>query len=92
MVDPDTGEVDRETVFKVLRHHHVDLSPDPLEPGNTLMVKGNSTLSLPFDEWVKRKTTDLLKRRFGVPIHHFFRPEMMGPDTPEPPNNAKDEK
>ena len=26
MVDPDTGEVDRETVFNVLRHHKVDVS------------------------------------------------------------------
>jgi hypothetical protein len=40
MVDPDTGEVDRETVFNVLRHHGVDVSPDPLQSGNTLMVKG----------------------------------------------------
>jgi len=83
MVDPDSGEVDRETVLNVLRHHNVDLSPDPLQPGNTLMVKGKVTLSLPLDEWVKRKTTDLLKRRFSIPIHHFFKPEMMAFETLE---------
>jgi len=89
MVDPDTGEVDRETVFNVLRHHKVDLSPDPLQAGNTLMVKGTVAISLPFDDWVKRKTTDLLKRKFSIPIHHFFRPEMMAFETlesPEQPN------
>jgi hypothetical protein len=83
MVDPDTGEVDRETVFNVLRHHKVDISPDPLQPGNTLMVKGTVAISLPFDEWVKRSTTDLLKRKFSIPVHHFFRPEMMAFETLE---------
>jgi hypothetical protein len=83
MVDPDSGEVDRETVLNVLRHHSVDVSPDPLQSGNTLMVKGKVTLSLPLDEWVKRKTTDLLKRRFSIPIHHFFKPEMMAFETLE---------
>lgn len=87
MINPDTGEVDKETVFMVLRYHKVDLSDDPLEKGNTLMVKGDTTLSLPFDDWVKRKTTDLLKRRFGVPIHHFFRPEMIKQGTPKSPES-----
>jgi len=85
MVDPETGEVDRETVFNVLRHHKVDLSPDPMQLGNTLMVRGDVAISMPFDDWVKRKTTDLLKRKFGIPIHHFFRPEMMAFETLEIP-------
>lgn len=86
MVDPDTGDVDRETVLNVLRHHKVDVSPDPLRSGNTLMVKGTIALSLPFDPWIKRKTTDLLKRKFSIPIHHFFRPEMMAFETLETPD------
>jgi hypothetical protein len=81
MIDPDTGEVDRETVFNVLRHYKVDVSPDPLEPENTLMVRGTVAISLPLDPWIKRKTTDLLKRKFGIPVHHFFRPEMMAFET-----------
>jgi hypothetical protein len=83
MVDPDSGEVDRETVFNVLRRHKVDVSPDLLQPGNMLMVRGTIALSLPFDAWVKRRTTDLLKRKFGIPVHHFFRPEMMAFETLE---------
>lgn len=46
MVDQDSGEVDRETVLNVLRHHKVDLSPDPLQSGNTLMVRGKVTISI----------------------------------------------
>ena len=87
MVDQDSGEVDRETVINVLRHHKVDVSPDPLVPSNTLMVRGNVAISLPLDDWVKRKTTDLLKRRFNIPVHHFFRPEMMAFETLEAPEN-----
>jgi hypothetical protein len=87
MVDPDTGEVDRETVFNVLRHHKVDMSPDPLQSGNMLMVKGSVAISLPFDAWVKRKTTDLLKRKFNIPVHHFFKPEMMAFETLESSDN-----
>jgi hypothetical protein len=86
MVDPDSGEVDRETVINVLRHHKIDVSPDPLLEGNTLMVRGLVAVSLPFDAWVKRKTTDLLKRRFGIPVHHFFKPEMMAFETLEAPD------
>jgi hypothetical protein len=88
MIDPETGEVDRETVLNVMRHHKVDVSPDPLEPGNILMVRGTVAISLPFDDWVKRKTTDLLKRKFGIPIHHFFRPEMMAFETLEIPDKT----
>jgi hypothetical protein len=87
MVDPDSGEVDRETVVNVLRHHKVDVSPDPLEPSSMLMVRGNVAMSLPLDAWVKRRTTDLLKRRFNIPAHHFFRPEMMAFETLESPEN-----
>ena len=74
-------------MLNVLRHHHVDLSPDPLQPGNTLMVKGSVAISIPLDDWVKRKTTDLLKRKFAVPIHYFFRPEMMAFEAMESPEN-----
>jgi len=85
MVNPDTGEVDREAVFSVLRHYKVDLSPDPMQGGNTLMVRGEVALSLPFDPWVRRRTLQLLKRRFSIPIHHFYRPEMMAFETLESP-------
>jgi hypothetical protein len=88
MVDPDSGEVDRETVINVLRHHKVDVSPDPLVPSNMLIVRENVAISLPFDAWVKRRTTDLLKRRFGIPIHHFFKPEMMAFETLESSDKA----
>jgi hypothetical protein len=54
------------------------------------MVRGLVAVSLPFDAWVKRKTTDLLKRRFGIPVHHFFKPEMMMAfetlEAPDKPN------
>jgi hypothetical protein len=77
VIDPETGEVDRDTVLAVLRYHKVDVSPDPLEEGNVLMVRSQIVRSIPLDPWVKRKTTDFLKRTFNIPIHHFFRPEMM---------------
>lgn len=78
MVDPDSGDVDRETVLAVLRFHKVEVFPDPLEKGYVLMIRDNRVLSLPIDPWVSRKVTDSLKRTFSIPIHHFFRPEMMG--------------
>jgi hypothetical protein len=77
VIDPETGEVDRDTVIAVLRYHRVEVSPDPHEEGNVLMVRGTVARSIPLDPWVKRKTTDFLKRTFAIPIHHFFRPEMM---------------
>ncbi len=51
------------------------------------MVRGTVAISLPFDDWVKRKTTDLLKRKFNIPIHHFFRPEMMAFESLESTEN-----
>jgi len=85
MVDPDTGEVDRETIVLVLRFHKVEVSPDPKNQGAMLLVRGDVVESKTIPKSVGRRLIQYLKRRFDIPIHHFYRPEMMvsasnGPD------------
>lgn len=77
MVDPESGEVDGETILKVLRFHGVETSPDPENPGAMLLVRGTIVKSEPIADWNGRRCVQFLKRTFSIPVHHFYNPEMM---------------
>ena len=78
MIDPDSGEVDRDTVLLVLRFHKVDVSPDPNVPNLFNLARGDEPPEAKIiDPWVGRRMIQYLKRRFAIPVHHFYRPEMM---------------
>jgi hypothetical protein len=80
MVDPETGEVDRATVFYVLQYYKVEITdPDPIEPDATLLIRGELVWSKPIPQWCGRRLIQDLKRTFNIPIHHFYRPEMIKP-------------
>jgi hypothetical protein len=87
MIDPETGEVDRETIFVVLRFHKVEISPDPKNLGAMLLVRGDIVESKMIPEAVGRRLVQYLKRRFDIPVHHFYRPEMMA----SAPNGLEEE-
>jgi hypothetical protein len=79
MVDPETGEVERATVLLVLRFHKVDITdPDPVESDSTLLIRGEIVWSKPIPRSCGRRLIQDLKRTFDIPVHHFYRPEMMG--------------
>lgn len=84
MVRQETGEVDKETILVVLRFHNVDISPDPENEGAMLLVRGDIVDSIMIPEWVGRRLVQYLKRTFDIPVHHFYRPEMMEPPKKRP--------
>jgi len=84
MVDNESGEVDRDTIIRVLRFHGIDVSQDYKEAGNYLLVRGATVQSIPIEDWSKRRFVHFLQRTFTIPIHHFYRPEMMGGDSGKP--------
>lgn len=68
------GIVDRSVVIDVLRRHGVAVYDQ--EPGSAKVVlkKGDLMETHEFDESVDRRTLHYLKRKFDIPIHHFFHP------------------
>ena len=40
------------------------------------MIKGGTVLAEVLPEWLSRKTLHYLARKFDIPIHHFYNPEM----------------
>ena len=82
MVDPETGDVDRETVIHILRRHGVGVSDDPDNPGSVILIKGNIIESKPLPNRVGRRLLQYFKRTYKIPIHLFYHPEMMeGPSS-----------
>jgi hypothetical protein len=78
MVDPETGEVDRATVLHVLRFYKVEITdPDPVEATCTLLIRESIVWSKPIPIKCGRRLIQDLKRTFDIPVHHFYRPEMM---------------
>lgn len=75
--DSETGEVDRETVLLVLRHYHVGVADDPENPGCMILIKDEVVESKPIPKLVGKRLLQYFKRRYGVPIHHFYHPDMM---------------
>jgi len=76
-VDPDTGEVDAATVLEVLECHGISATPDPDNPGQTIFSRGDKfdVREFPAD-WCGRDVLQYFKRTFGVPMPHFYHPEI----------------
>lgn len=83
MPDAESGEVRRETVLQVLRFHKVEISADQENPDAFLLVKGEIVDSKAIPEWVGRRLLQHLKRKFDIPIHHFYHPDIMQFDSIE---------
>jgi hypothetical protein len=75
-VDPDTGEVDQSTVLQVLECHRVTATPDPDNPGQTIFSKGDKLDVREFPDWCGRDLLQYFQRTFGVPMFHFYHPEI----------------
>jgi hypothetical protein len=75
--DPDTGAVPRDTVLQVLYWHHVEIiQNDPHTPGKIVLIKGDKIDAREIYEWVERDILQYFKREFGVPMAHFYHPEL----------------
>jgi hypothetical protein len=64
----------RERVLEVLRFHGVDVF---VSENITHLSKERVQLDFAFPDRLNRRTLQMLSRRFGIPIHHLFRPELM---------------
>lgn len=68
------GVVGLSEVVEVLRRHGVAVYPQ--EPGSSELVlkKGDLMEVHEFPPSVNRRILHYLKRKFDIPIHHFFHP------------------
>lgn len=81
---PSSGEVPLRWVEDVLRAHGVELSRDKEDERITVLAKGAYVESYTFQNRVGRRILHRLKRKFDIPIHHFYHPEM----APVPPGET----
>lgn len=75
MAIDDDGCVDSVTVLEVMECHRVSIGPDPDYPGQTIFSKGNEIDSRVMPDWCDRDLLQYFKRKFGIPIAHFYHPE-----------------
>jgi len=54
--------------------------------GQTVFTKNEVYEAYDLPELVTRRMLDVLKRKFDVPIHHFFNPQMVPGASPLPAN------
>lgn len=68
------GIVSRAVVIDVLRRHGVAVYDQ--DPGSSKVVlkKGDLMEAHEFPQSVNRRKLHYLKRKFDIPIHHFFHP------------------
>lgn len=77
----DDGAVAKDTVVQVLRAHKIDVSDVDGSPMPTVKVaKGgdpeHTLKAYPLPDMLNRRMLQHLARTYGVPIHHFYHPEM----------------
>jgi hypothetical protein len=73
----DTGKVCKRIVLEVLRYHDVDVSlQQDSNDGTMIFAKGSILETRVMPEEVGKKMLHYLGRTFGVPIHHFYNPDM----------------
>jgi hypothetical protein len=83
----DDPGVPKETVLSVLRAHKVDVSDVEGDASVTKIARNSASeeelqlkaYSLPGT--VGRRMLHYLSRTYGVPVHHFYHPEMVSADT-----------
>ena len=80
---PSSGQVRVYDVVLVLRAHGVQLTRERVHGAMaSVMVKGDVIVAEVFSDFVGRRVLQLLQRRFGIPIHHFYHP-LMAPAEQE---------
>lgn len=80
----DDGKVPRAIILEILRARGVDLGvggpPTAGEKPETKLAKGSDpkeTLNVyVLPDLVNRRMVQYLARKYGVPIHHFYNPDM----------------
>ena len=74
---PDNGVVSREVIIAVLRAHGVDITSQSFNGDeHTTMMKGSIVEVQVFPPTVNRHMVGRLARKFNVPVHHFYHPEV----------------
>ena len=73
--EPDEFEGQpRDRVLEVLRAHGVKVH---VSKGVNYLSKESVHLAFELPDRLNRRMLQALSRRFGIPVHHLFRPEMM---------------
>ncbi len=72
----EDGEVSKAVALEVLECHDVEHFDDPTTPGNTVTVRGDVIDSKEIPEYLDRDLLQYYKRKFGVPMHHFYHPDV----------------
>jgi hypothetical protein len=73
--------VSRDVVLSVLRAHGVECYPSELDSNVIVLTKGELYEAQALPEAIGRRMLDRFKRKFDVPIHHFFNPHLAIPDN-----------
>ena len=77
----DTGKVCKKTVIDVLRAHGVDVSmQDGAGDGTMILAKGDYLETRVIPDDVGKKLLHYFERHFGVPLHHFYNPNIAPVD------------
>lgn len=83
---PSDGEVPLRIVELVLQAHGVSVSRGRLDglESTTTMARDDIVVATVLPDPVSRRMLHFLKRKFNIPIHHFYHP-LMAPthDTGE---------
>ncbi len=78
----DDGSLPKSTIIAVLKAHGVSVYPQAEDHAYTVITDGKeTTLALRLGDAVSRKAVHGLQRKFGIPIHHFYNPQLA-PEHP----------
>lgn len=80
----DGGEVTKHAVLGVLGAHEVEVHQQESngDVQVSMLARRDAVLSIKLYDQVGRQVLHKLARKFDIPIHHFYHPEM----APLPPN------
>ena len=75
----DGGEVHRDVVVHVLERHRVGVEISCINgSAEATLARNGVVVVYVLPDMVGRRMLHTLKRKFDIPIHHFYRPEMIG--------------
>lgn len=69
-----TGAVAITTVLEVLQKNGIAVTADK---DRTILAKGTTVESHIFGTLIHRQMLHYLSRKFGIPVHLFYRPEFL---------------
>jgi hypothetical protein len=77
-------DVSSSVVIDVLRRHGVEISQQQDgEDGMMLLVKGDTMEAQRFTSSISNRKLQYFSRKYEIPIHHFYRPEMAPSLSPQ---------